>query len=297
MTTKVDPKRKEATVMARAARVVRRIRGPRSGRSARLGNTIGAPWPAPSQPDRSPLPAQKRRARAILKRLKGRYPDIGTALDYGDGFQLIVATVMSAQTTDETVNRITPILFERYPTPADLAAANPEDVEADHLLLGVLPAEDEIDHRPGPGRWWRTSTAWFPPLSSELVTCPGWGGKRPAWSWPRPSGLPPSPSTPTSNGSARRLELTSNTDPVKIEQDLKALFPRKEWAGISMRMIQFGRDVCDARRPLCETCELNRICRWPGKAGVGATGDGRDEASARPAHFRSGRPGRRSSGR
>ena len=64
---------------------------------------------------------------------------------------------------------------------------------------------------------------------------------------------------------AKRLDLTINSDPVKIEQDLKNLFPRKEWAGISMSMIQFGRDVCDARRPLCESCELNRICRWPGK--------------------------------
>jgi endonuclease-3 len=64
---------------------------------------------------------------------------------------------------------------------------------------------------------------------------------------------------------AGRLDLTANTDPVKIEADLKALYPRKAWAGISMRFIQFGRDICDARRPLCPVCELNHICKWPFK--------------------------------
>ena len=94
--------------------------------------------PRPVAPELKPSPAQKRRARSILKRLKERYPDIGTALDYVDGFQLLVATVMSAQTTDETVNKITPILFGRYPTPVDLARPIPKRLSSSSLVR-VLP--------------------------------------------------------------------------------------------------------------------------------------------------------------
>ena len=208
--------------------------------------------------------AQKRRARAILKRLKDRYPDIATALEYGDGFQLLVATVMSAQTTDEIVNKITPILFERYPQPADLGAANPEDVERIIFSSGFYRqktksitalARGVVDDFGGV----------VPSTLEELVKLPGVGRKTASVVLAEAFKSPAIAVDTHVRRVARRLELTSNTDPVKIEHDLKALFPRKDWAGISMRIIQFGRDVCDARRPLCETCELNRICRWPGK--------------------------------
>lgn len=209
-------------------------------------------------------PAQKRRARTILKRLKDRYPDIATALDYVDGFQLLVATVMSAQTTDETVNKITPILFERYPQPADLAAANPEDVERIIFSSGfyrqktksiIALARSVVEEFNGV----------VPATLDELVRLPGVGRKTASVVLAEAFRSPAIAVDTHVRRVARRLELTNNTDPVKIERDLKAVFPRKEWAGISMRIIQFGRDVCDARRPLCETCELNRICRWPGK--------------------------------
>ena len=215
-------------------------------------------------PDLTPLPVQKRRARTILKRLKARYPDIGTALAYRDGFQLIVATVMSAQTTDETVNRITPILFGRYPTPADLGAANPEDVERIIFSSGfyrqktksiIALAQGLVDKFNGV----------VPSTIEQLVTLPGVGRKTASVVLAEAFKSPAIAVDTHVKRVARRLDLTAKTDPVKIEQDLKNLFPRKEWAGISMRMIQFGRDVCDARRPLCESCELNRICRWPGK--------------------------------
>ena len=211
-----------------------------------------------------PAPAQKRRARTILKRLKTRYPDIGTALRYRDGFQLIVATVMSAQTTDETVNKITPILFDRYPTPADLAAANPEDIEAIVFSSGfyrqktksiIALARAIVDDFGGV----------VPSTLDELVMLPGVGRKTASVVLAEAFKSPAIAVDTHVRRVSRRLELTTNADPVKIERDLRALYPRKEWAGISMRMIQFGRDVCDARRPLCETCELNRICRWPGK--------------------------------
>lgn len=214
------------------------------------------------QPD--PTPAQKRRARTILKRLKERYPDIGTALEYLDGFQLLVATVMSAQTTDEIVNKITPILFARYPTPADMAAANPEDIERIIFSSGFYRQKTKSIISLSRGLV-DGFNGVVPSTLDELVTLPGVGRKTASVVLAEAFKVPAIAVDTHVKRVARRLDLTTNTDPVKIEKDLKALFPRKEWAGISMRMIQFGRDVCDARRPLCETCELNRICRWPGK--------------------------------
>ena len=216
------------------------------------------------QPASAPAPVQKRRARGILKRWKERYPEIGTALLYRDPFQLIVATVMSAQTTDDNVNKITPVLFERYPSPADLAAANPEDIEAIIFSSGFFRQKTKsiialsralVENFDGV----------VPTTLEEMVTLPGVGRKTASVVLAEAFRSPAIAVDTHVKRVSRRLDLTTNSDPVKIESDLKALFPRKEWAGISMRMIQFGRDVCDARRPLCETCELNRICRWPGK--------------------------------
>ena len=220
------------------------------------------PRAVPAQPIASP--AQKRRARTILKRLKDRYPDIATALDYVAGFQLLVATVMSAQTTDETVNKITPILFERYPRPADLAAANPEDVERIIFSSGFYRQKTKSIIALARGVV-EEFNGVVPATLDELVRLPGVGRKTASVVLAEAFRSPAIAVDTHVRRVARRLELTSNPDPVKIERDLKAVFPRKEWAGISMRIIQFGRDVCDARRPLCETCELNRICRWPGK--------------------------------
>ena len=248
--------------MARAARVVRRMMFGGGGPQARQyhpGFMARSSQPAPP-----PNSAQKRRARAILKRLKDRYPAIGTALRYLDAFQLIVATVMSAQTTDENVNKITPVLFERYPAPADLAAANPEDIEAIIFSSGFFRQKTKsiialsralVENFDGV----------VPPTLDEMVTLPGVGRKTASVVLAEAFRSPAIAVDTHVKRVSQRLDMTINTDPVKIESDLRALFPRKEWAGVSMRMIQFGRDVCDARRPLCETCELNRICRWPGK--------------------------------
>jgi len=220
--------------------------------------------PRSVEPAQKPAPANKRRARGILKRLKERYPDIGTALEYRDGFQLIVATVMSAQTTDEIVNKITPILFERYPTPADLAAADPEDVERIVFSSGFYRQKTKSIIALARGLV-ENFNGVVPTTLEQLVTLPGVGRKTASVVLAEAFKSPAIAVDTHVKRVARRLDLTTNTDPAKIERDLMDLYPRKEWAGISMRMIQFGRDVCDARRPLCESCELNRICRWPGK--------------------------------
>jgi endonuclease-3 len=212
----------------------------------------------------APTPEERERAETILERLKKRYPEIHTALRYQDPWQLLVATVLSAQTTDEAVNQVTPELFERYPTPEDLANADPGDVE-------------RIVHRTG---FFRQKAAAIIRLSAELVdryggevprdldelvTLPGVGRKTASVVLAEAWRIPAVAVDTHVRRVSRRLGLTGHSDPDKIEQDLKALFPREEWAGLSMRFIQFGRDVCRARDPDCGVCELFDLCRWPGR--------------------------------
>jgi endonuclease-3 len=177
---------------------------------------------------------------------------------------LLVSTVLSAQTTDENVNRITPVLFTRFPTPFDLAEANPEEVEAIVFSSGfyrqktrsILALSKALVER---------FNGVVPRDLDALVTLTGVGRKTASVVLAEAFGVPAIAVDTHVRRVARRLDLTEEMDPVKIERDLRSLYPKKEWSGISMRFIQFGRDVCDARRPLCGECELNRICRWPGK--------------------------------
>ncbi len=201
----------------------------------------------------------------MLNRLKKRYPDIGTALDYVDPWQLLVATVLSAQTTDDNVNRVTPVLFGRWPTPEDLANADPEAVEEVVFSTGfyrqktksiISLATDVVEKFDGQ----------VPDELDAMVTLRGVGRKTAsvvlAEAWGRPA---IAVDTHVKRVTAR-LGLTTNSDPVKVEHDLRALYPEKEWAGISMRMIQFGRDVCDARKPRCWECPLVDRCPYPDKS-------------------------------
>jgi endonuclease-3 len=212
-----------------------------------------------------PTAAQKGKARAIFNRLAKRYPEIGTALDYDDAWQLLVVTVLSAQTTDENVNKVAPVLFARYPTVSDLAEANPEDVEAivystgfyrqkTKSIIKMSQGVEEIFDGVVPGRL------------NDLVKLPGVGRKTASVVLAEVWDIPAIAVDTHVNRVSRRLGLTENRDPVKIEKDLMALFPKKWWSGVSMRIIQFGRDVCDARRPDCGSCELYKLCEWPEKA-------------------------------
>lgn len=198
----------------------------------------------------------------MLNRLRIRYPEMRTALDYLDAWQLLVVTVLSAQTTDENVNKVAPVLFDRYPGPAELADANPEDVEqivfstgffrqktktiirlardVEELYQGEVPADlDELVKLNGVGR-----------KTASVVLAEVWD-------------IPAIAVDTHVKRVAGRLGLTKETDPVKVETDLRALYPKQAWSGISMRFIQFGRDICEARRPRCGSCEMFRICEWP----------------------------------
>lgn len=209
-----------------------------------------------------PTPAERGLARAVLNRLEQRYPTIHTALDYRSPWELLVSTVMSAQTTDENVNRVAPVLFERFPGPGELAEANPEEVEQIIFSTGfyrqktksLLKLAVAVEEEHG---------GVVPDTLEELVTLPGVGRKTASVVLAEAWGKPAIAVDTHVKRVAGRLELTRETDPVKIEQDLKALYPVDSWAGLSMRFIQFGRDVCDARRPLCGSCELRPLCPWP----------------------------------
>jgi endonuclease-3 len=217
----------------------------------------------------TPTTRERGKARAVLNRLARRYPTIRTALDYDNAFRLLVVTVLSAQTTDENVNKVAPVLFERYPTPADLAEANPEDVERIVYSTGFFRQKTKSIIRLAQGVE-EMFGGEVPADLDQLVTLPGVGRKTASVVLAEVWDVPAIAVDTHVRRVTRRLGLTTESDPVKIEKDLKALFPADTWSGISMRIIQFGRDVCDARRPRCGECELFSLCEWPDRFVVAA---------------------------
>jgi endonuclease-3 len=202
------------------------------------------------------------RARATLALLAEEYPGEARdlcALTHDGPYQLLAATILSAQTTDEMVNLVTPALFARYPTPADLAAADPAEVEVlihptgffrnkTRSLIGMAAAlEERFDGR-------------VPPRMADLVTIPGVGRKTANVVRSVAFGLPGLPVDTHVGRLARRLGLTAETDPVKVEADLDALVPARERGAFSLRLILHGRRVCQARRPHCDECVLAAFC-------------------------------------
>lgn len=200
----------------------------------------------------------------VLNRLKKVYPDIGTALAYEDPWQLLVSTVLSAQTTDENVNKVAPVLFERWPTPHDLAAADPEEVEQVVYSTGyfrqktkaVIALSADLAER---------FDGVVPEDLDDLVTLHGVGRKTASVVLAEAFGVPAIAVDTHVKRVTHRLGLTRSSDPVKIEFELRALYPEREWTGVSMRFIQFGRDTCDARMPLCYECPLDDRCSYPDK--------------------------------
>ncbi len=219
----------------------------------------------PPLPDvAEPAPELKRKASVVLRRLTRMYPVARTALDYVDPWQLIVATVLSAQTTDDMVNKVTPELFRRWPTAFDLAEANPEEVETvvkstgffrqkTRSILGLAAAV--VSEHGGE----------VPTGMDQLIKLPGVGRKTAsvviAEAWGRPAIAVDTHVKRVSH----RIGLTASTDPVVIEAELRALYPRRRWADVSMRFIEFGREYCDARKPRCWECPLRDRCDYPAK--------------------------------
>jgi endonuclease-3 len=208
--------------------------------------------------------AERRNARVILNRLAKIYPDIGTALAYDDPWQLLVSTVMSAQTTDENVNKVAPVLFDKYPTPEDLATADPEDVEKVIYSTGyyrqktrsiIALANALIGDFEGE----------VPSDLDQLIQLPGVGRKTASVVLAEVWDIPAIAVDTHVKRVANRVGLARTDDPARVERDLKSLYPMDRWAEISMTMIQFGRDVCDAKKPRCWDCPLRDRCSYDHK--------------------------------
>jgi len=201
----------------------------------------------------------KGRAREVARRLAETYPDAVCELDHRNPFELLAATILSAQTTDARVNLVTPTLFARYPTPEALAAADPEDVEEiikstgfyankTKSLIGMANAL--VDRFGGE----------VPTKLEDLVTIPGVGRKTGNVVRSVAFGLPGLPVDTHVGRLARRLGLTEHEDPVKVELELNSYLPAAARGDFSLRMILHGRRVCYAQKPACERCSLEDIC-------------------------------------
>jgi len=205
--------------------------------------------------------AQRReRAAEILQRLDDEYPEAKTALDFGSPYELLAATILSAQCTDERVNKVTPALFRRFPTARDLAGAKPSEIEdlirstgffrnKTKSLLGMANAV--ADRHDGE----------IPDTMDELVNLPGVGRKTANVVLGNAFGKDEGVVVDTHVGRlSRRLGLTREDDPVRVERDLMKLFPPESWTGLAHVLIFHGRAICRAQRPRCPDCVLSDIC-------------------------------------
>lgn len=199
-------------------------------------------------------------AHEIYARLAAHYPDAHCALDFSSPFQLLVATILSAQCTDKRVNMVTPALFKKYKTPKAMANANPEELEELIKSTGffrnkaksLLGMSEAVTEQYG-GK--------VPDEMDALVKLPGVGRKTAnvvlGNAYDKNEGVVVDTHVGRVSG---RLGLTKNTDPVKVEQDLMPLFPRENWTLLSHLLIEHGRQICEARKPKCEECFLNDLC-------------------------------------
>jgi endonuclease III len=200
------------------------------------------------------------RAAEIVARLKGMYPKATCSLDYNNPFELLIATMLSAQSTDVRVNLVGKTLFKRFPTPQSMAEAGQVDMEREVRTTGffrnkaravITASKAIVDRHEGK----------VPESMEQLTALPGVGRKTAnvvlGNAFNKPVGVVVDTHVARVSG---RLGLTANDDPVKIEQDVMALIPQKEWTKFSHRLIAHGREICIARKPKCAQCRLNDLC-------------------------------------
>jgi endonuclease-3 len=209
----------------------------------------------------------KRRARRINRALAELYPYAHAELDFRSPFELLVATVLSAQTTDVVVNQVTPLLFARYPDARSMAEADPAELEVIHKPTGFFRAQarnvmalcnrlvDEYDGE-------------VPPRLQDLVTLPGVGRKTANVVLGNAFGIPGITVDTHFGRLARRLGWTESDDPVRVEADVAELFEPRDWTMLSHRVVFHGRRVCHARKPACGACA---VAAWCPSYGAGET--------------------------
>lgn len=204
--------------------------------------------------------ARSSRAKALILRLREAYPDAHCSLDFASPFQLVIATILSAQCTDKRVNMVTPELFRRWPDAAALAGAKQRDLEAVIRSTGFFRAKAKsilgcaralVDRHGGE----------VPRTIEELVRLPGVGRKTANVVLGTAFGIASGVVVDTHVGRiSRRLGLTRAADAVRAERDLVRVLPRENWIEFSHWLIEHGRGVCSARRPVCDDCSLLDLC-------------------------------------
>jgi endonuclease-3 len=209
-----------------------------------------------------PKTAAERRARVdhILRGLDQMYPNVTCALHHGSAWELLVATILSAQCTDKRVNEVTPGLFAKYPTPRDFAAVRPEVLAQDIRSTGffnnkaksIVGAAQKV---------LRDFGGEVPKTMEEMLSIPGAARKTANVVLGTAYGIAVGVVVDTHvQRVSRRLDLTKQTDPVKIEQDLMKIVPQDRWILFSHQIIHHGRALCQARKPRCAECLLDPVC-------------------------------------
>jgi endonuclease-3 len=213
----------------------------------------------------APSPEEQARVREILRRLRETYPVARTALNFRTPLELLVATILSAQCTDERVNRVTAELFRKYRTAADYAAAPVRELERLIRPTGYYRNKARAI-KAACQKLVADFGGEVPATMEELLTLPGVARKTANVVLQNAFGIPSGIVVDTHVlRVARRLGLTTHTDRDKVERDLMGLIPRQEWIAFSHRLILHGRQTCRARRPLCGQCVLQTLCPYPEK--------------------------------
>jgi endonuclease-3 len=208
---------------------------------------------------RESLPEKKVRAKVIYRQLSENYPNVRCELDYKNAFQLLVATVLSAQCTDKRVNQTTPALFKKYPNPQKMAKADLRDIQKLVKSTGFFRAKAKnikslsniiVDQFDGN----------VPSNLEDLITLPGVGRKTANVVLGHAFGIPGITVDTHFGRLSRRFGWSKQNNPVKVEFEVGELIPQKEWTNLSQRMIWHGRRVCHSRKPACGACALAKLC-------------------------------------
>jgi len=208
---------------------------------------------------RESLPEKKVRAKVIYRQLSKSYPNVRCELDYKNAFQLLVATVLSAQCTDKRVNQTTPALFKKYPNPKKMAKADLRDIQKLVKSTGFFRAKaknikglsnkiiEEFDGK-------------VPSNLEDLIILPGVGRKTANVVLGHAFGIPGITVDTHFGRLSRRFGWSKQNNPVKVEFEVGELIPQREWTNLSQRMIWHGRRVCHSRKPACGACALAKLC-------------------------------------
>jgi len=208
---------------------------------------------------RKSLPEKKVKAKAIYRKLTMSYPNVRCELDYNSAFQLLVATVLSAQCTDKRVNQTTPALFKKYSNPKKMAKADLKDIQRLVKSTGFFRAKAK-NIKGLSNKIMEEFDGDVPSNLDDLIALPGVGRKTANVVLGHAFGIPGITVDTHFGRLSRRFGWSKQNDPVKVEFEVSELIPEKEWTNLSQRMIWHGRRVCHSRKPACGACPLAKLC-------------------------------------